>query len=160
MTGGASRTRYPAPPAGAVSIDLEIPFHDVDVLEVAWHGHYPKYLELARTALVRARRLDTSEMRALGFRFYIAEIFMRHVAPLRYGDRARVVAWPVEIQNRLRIAYQIQNLTLGKLAAQGWTVMVTTDAAGELCLETPPVILERLCAPGPGSAAGLAEVLP
>jgi len=152
-------TRYPAPPAEAVGVELEIPFHDVDVLEVAWHGHYPKYLELARTALLRARTLDNAEMRVLGFRFYVAELFLRHVAPLRYGDRVRVMAWPVEIQNRLRIAYQVRNLTLGKLSAQGWTVMVTTDAAGALCLETPPPILERLCAPGPGSAAGLGEEL-
>jgi acyl-CoA thioester hydrolase len=147
------RTRYPAPPASAISIELEIPFHDVDVLEVAWHGHYPKYLELARTAFVRSRRLDTAEMRSLGYRFYVSEYFLRHVAPLRYGDRVRVHAWPVEIENRIRIAYQIQNLTLAKLAAQGWTVLVSTDADGELCLETPPPILERLRAPGPGSAA-------
>ncbi len=142
------QTRYPAPPPDAVDVELEIPFHDVDVLEVAWHGHYPKYLELARTAFVRARKLDNAEMRTLGYRFFIAEYFLRHVAPLRYGDRVRVVAWPVEIQN----------LTLGKLAAQGWTVLVTTDAAGELCLETPPPIVSRLCAPGPGSAAGLEDL--
>ncbi|HET6438006.1 MAG TPA: acyl-CoA thioesterase [Anaeromyxobacter sp.] len=145
-------TRYPGPPESAVAVELEVPFHDVDVLEVAWHGHYPKYLELARTAFVRARRLDNAEMRDLGYRFYVAEYFLRHVAPLRYGDRARVLAWPVEVQNRIRIAYQVQNLTLDKLAAQGWTVLVTTSAGGELCLETPAPILERLRAPGPGSA--------
>jgi acyl-CoA thioester hydrolase len=151
------RTRYPAPPPSAVSVELEIPFHDVDVLEVAWHGHYPKYLELARTALIRSRRLDNDEMRALGFRLYVSEYFLRHVAPLRYGDRVRVHAWLVEVENRIRIAYQVQNLTLKKLAAQGWTVLVSTNAAGELCLETPAPVLERLRAPGPGSAEPLDE---
>ncbi len=150
-------TRYPAPPASAVSVELEIPFHDVDVLEVAWHGHYPKYLELARTAFMRARRLDTPEMRQLGYRFYVSEYFLRHVAPLRYADAVRVHAWPVEIESRLRIAYQIRNVTLGKLAAQGWTVLVSTDAAGNLLLETPAPILDRLLAPGPGSAADVEE---
>lgn len=147
------KTRYPAPPRSAVAVELEIPFHDVDVLEVAWHGHYPKYLELARTAFVRTRGLDNAEMRKLGYRFFVSEFYLRHLAPLRYGDRARVFAWPVEVENRLRVAYQIQNLTLAKLAAQGWTVLVTTDAEGVLCLETPPPLLERLRAPGPGSAA-------
>ena len=145
-------TRYPAPPESAVAVELEIPFHDVDVLEVAWHGHYPKYLELARTAFVRSRLLDNDEMRTLGYRFYVSEYFLRHLAPLRYGDRVRVFAWPVEVQNRIRIAYQVQNLTLQKLAAQGWTVLVTAEQEGELCLETPAPILERLRAPGPGSA--------
>ena len=35
-----------------------MPFHDVDALHVVWHGHYYKYLELARevTNLTLARR--------------------------------------------------------------------------------------------------------
>jgi acyl-CoA thioester hydrolase len=151
------KTRYPAPPPAAISVEIEIPFHDVDVLEVAWHGHYPKYLELARTALVRSRRLDNADMRALGYRFYVAEYSIRHLAPLRYGDKVRVHAWLAEVENRLRMLYQIRNLTLDKLAAHGWTVMVTTDREGVLCLETPPAILERLLAPGPGSFSPGAE---
>ncbi|HVO17973.1 MAG TPA: acyl-CoA thioesterase [Anaeromyxobacter sp.] len=143
--------RYPAPPPSAVSAELEIPFHDVDILGLAWHGHYPKYLELARTALIRSRRLDAPEMLGLGFRFVVAESYLRHLAALRYGERARVFAWLAEVENRLRIAYQVHNLTAGKLAAQGFTVLVTTTAEGELCLETPPPILERLRAPGPGA---------
>ena len=35
------------------SVELEVPFHDVDVMHVAWHGHYVKYFELARCALLR-----------------------------------------------------------------------------------------------------------
>ena len=31
---------------------IEIPFHDVDVIGVVWHGHYFKYLEIARCALL------------------------------------------------------------------------------------------------------------
>ena len=146
-------TRYPAPPEDAVSIELQVPFHDVDVLEVAWHGHYAKYLELARTAWMRARSLDAADMRALGFRFFVTEYFLRHLAPLRYGDQVQVQAWPVEVQNRIRIAYRVQNRTTGRIAAQGWTVLVSTDAAGELFLQTPEPILARLRAPGPGSAA-------
>lgn len=145
--------RHPAPPPAAVAVELEIPFHDVDVLEVAWHGHYPKYLELARTALMRARRLDNDDLRALGFRFLVVESHLRHLAPLRYGERARVSAWLLEVENRLRVAYQVENLSTGRLAAHGWNVLVTTRPGGELCLETPPPVLERLRAPGPGAAA-------
>ena len=34
------------------SIEVEIPFHDVDMMAVAWHGHYVRYIELARCALL------------------------------------------------------------------------------------------------------------
>ncbi len=136
--------RHPAPPAEAVAVELEIPFHDVDVLEVAWHGHYPKYLELARTALMRDRRLDNDDLRALGFRFLVVESHLNHLAPLRYGERAQVSAWFLEVEHRLRIAYQVRSLATGGLVAHGWNVLVTTLPTGELCLETPAAILGRL----------------
>ena len=64
-------TRHRTPPPSAVSVELEVPFHHVDVLEVA------------RTALLRSRRLDAPDMRALGYRFYVAESHIRHVFPMR-----------------------------------------------------------------------------
>ena len=149
---GPLRPRHPPPPAEAVAVELQIPFHDVDVLEVAWHGHYPKYLELARTALMRARGLDNQDLRTLGYRFLVVESHLKHISPLRYGERAKVSAWFLEVESRLEVAYQVLNLTSGRVAAVGSNVLVTTCAGGELCLETPSSILERLCAPGAGSA--------
>lgn len=146
------RSRFPPPPPSAVAVELEIPFHHVDVLGIAWHGHYPKYLDRARTALLRARRLDTEDLRCLGFRLVVSESFLHHASPLRYADRVRVSAWLGSVENRIDITYQLRNLTTGALAAEGWTAFVTISADGALCLETPPPILERLRAPGPGSA--------
>jgi len=145
-------TRHRTPPPSAVSVELEVPFHHVDVLEVVWHGHYPQYLEVARTALLRSRRLDAPDMRALGYRFYVAESHIRHVFPMRYADRVRVVAWFREIENRLDIAYDVLNLTRDCRCAQASSVLVTTTHEGTLCLATPEPILERLRAPGPGQA--------
>ncbi|WP_343034423.1 hypothetical protein [Candidatus Methylobacter favarea] len=34
------------------AVDIEIPFHDIDMMEVVWHGHYAKYFESARCALL------------------------------------------------------------------------------------------------------------
>ncbi len=143
----AARARLPVPPASATAVELEIPFHDVDVVGIAWHGHFPKYLDLARTALLRARRLDVEDLRDLGYRFLISESFLRHASPLRYRDRVRVTAWLGEVDNRIDISYQVLDLTTGALAAEGWTVLVTTRADGTLCLETPAEILERLRLP-------------
>ena len=33
-------------------IELVVPFFDVDMMEVVWHGHYVKYFEEARCALL------------------------------------------------------------------------------------------------------------
>jgi acyl-CoA thioester hydrolase len=145
-------TRHRAPPDSAVSIEVEIPFHDVDLLQVAWHGHYSKYLELARTSLLRSRRLDAADMLALGYRFYVTESHIRHVFPLRYAELLRVSAWFHDVENRLDIAYDLFNLTHGRRCAQASTLLVTTTAEGTLCLATPDPLLERLRAAGPGQA--------
>lgn len=149
----SARVRFPPPPPAATAVELEIPFHHVDVLGIAWYGHYPKYLEAARTVLLRERRLDVEDLRVLGFRFVVSESFLHHASPLRYGERVRVTAWLGDVENRIDIAYQLRNLTTGALAAEGWTAFVTVRADGSLCLETPPEVLERLRAPGPTAAS-------
>jgi acyl-CoA thioester hydrolase len=140
------------PPASAVSVEVEIPFHDVDLLNVVWHGHYAKYLELARTALLRARRLDAADLLELGYRFFVSESHVRHVFPMRYAERLRVSAWFLDVENRLNIAYDLVNLTQQRGCAQATTVLVTTTDQATLCLETPAPLLARLRAPGPGQA--------
>ena len=34
------------------SLNIDIPFFDVDAYRVVWHGNYPKYIEMARCALL------------------------------------------------------------------------------------------------------------
>ena len=131
-----------------VSIELEVPFHDVDGLQVVWHGHYLKYFELARTALMRSRDLDVPDLTALGYRQLVVETQCRHTFPLRYGERFRVDAWFRDVDYRLCVAYELTNLVHDRRAARGHTTLVTTDAEGRLLLVTPQAILDRLD-PGP-----------
>lgn len=138
------------PSASAVSIELEVPFHDVDSLQVVWHGWYCKYLELARTALLRSRCIDAPDMIQLGYKFYVVETHLRHLRPATYGDRLRVTSWFTEVENRIGISSVIENLTRGQRCSLGATVLVTTDRDGVLCYETPAPVLDRLRAPGPG----------
>jgi acyl-CoA thioester hydrolase len=128
----------------AVNIELEIPFHDVDSLGVVWHGHYYKYMELARTALLRSLDLEVQQIRDLGYRLYVIETRCRYAFPLRYAERARVAAWIKDVDNRITIAYEVYNVTAGRRAARGHTVLASTDAEGNLLLETPDAIRRRL----------------
>ena len=45
----------------SASIDVTVAFHDIDIIGVMWHGHYLKYLETARWALMD--RLDLNQQR-------------------------------------------------------------------------------------------------
>lgn len=127
-------------------IELEVPFHDVDPLGVVWHGHYYKYLELARTQLLRSRGLDAGELIGKRYRFYVIESKCRHAFPLRYGERARVTAWVRDTRHRVLIAYEVRNLTQARRSARASTVLATVDAENNLLLETPDEIQRRLLA--------------
>ncbi len=131
-------------PAEAVSCEFEVPFHDVDALRIVWHGHYYKYLEAGRTALMRSCNLDVPEVAALDLRMVVIDAHCRYTYPLQYADRVRVAAWFTEVSPRIVIAYRLYNLSHNRCAARAQTTLVTTDANGRLLLETPHVLLERL----------------
>ena len=49
----------PDPPGRPrAEVELEVPFHDIDAMQIVWHGRYVKYLEQARTALMRGLGFD------------------------------------------------------------------------------------------------------
>jgi len=125
-------------------VELTVPFHDVDPLGVVWHGHYLKYLELARTALLQPLGLDGDELVATGHRMFISDVRCRHVSPLRYRDRVRVTAWLREWEQRIYVAYDVHNLASARQAARAHTVLVVTDAEGKLLFEVPELLRARI----------------
>jgi acyl-CoA thioester hydrolase len=131
-------------------VEHEVPFHDVDLTHRVWHGHYYKYLELARTALFRSRGLDDETLVPKRFALYVVETRCRYTSPLRYRDRMRISAWFRDVERRLCIAYEITNLSRGHRAARGLTTIAIVAPDGKLCMETPREILDRIRLPAPG----------
>ena len=134
----------------AATIEVEVPFHDVDAMNVAWHGHYVKYFELARCALLRRFDYDYPQMQDSGYLWPIVECHLKYVRPARYSQRLRVEATLVDYENRLKIAYAISDAVSGERLTKGYTTQVAVDAATrELQFVSPPVVLaklERACA--------------
>jgi acyl-CoA thioester hydrolase len=131
-------------PEHAVSVELDIPFHDCDPLFVVWHGHYFKYLEAARQALLRSFGLDVPDLVAMGFRMYVADTRCRYTFPLTYGERARVTAWISELAPLIKVVYDVFNGTRGRRSARASTLLAVTDDTGALLTTLPQQILARL----------------
>ena len=127
-----------------VKENLEVPFHDVDALKVVWHGHYYKYLEIARTELFRSRGIDGSDIIELGMSLVVIESQCRYVSPLRYGDRVQVAAWFRDLTYRIMVDYEVINLTNNVRAARAHTSLVTTTLDGTMYRRTPEPLLARL----------------
>jgi acyl-CoA thioester hydrolase len=132
-------------PVLAASGFVEVPFHDVDAMNVCWHGNYLKYFEIGRAALLRAFDYDYREMQASGYLWPIVEAHLKYVRPATYGQQLEVRAELLEYQNRLKIGYTIVDRASGTRLTKGYTIQVAVDAASqELQFESPPVVFEKL----------------
>ncbi len=126
-------------------ISLEPAFHDCDPMNVVWHGHYFKYLEIARCALLRRFDYDYPQMQASGWLWPVVDARIKYVRPLHYGQALRVRARIVEWENRLRIDYEILDGSSGERLTRAHTIQVAVDATtGELQYVCPPVLWQRL----------------
>ena len=111
----------------SVEIDATVAFHDIDVARVAWHGHYLKYFENARWALMDrlGYGLDTMLGKAEGWPIVSLEV--KYLRPSRFGDILRVRAGLVEWESRLVINYLATNAATGERVARAQTTQVLVD---------------------------------
>jgi acyl-CoA thioester hydrolase len=128
-----------------VEIGVEVPFHDVDLARIAWHGHYLKYLENARWALMDrlGYGLDTMLDSAEGWP--IVDLQVKYVRASRFGDRLRVRAALVEWEYRLVINYLITDERTGERVARAQTAQVAVDMPnGTMRFGLPARFIERV----------------
>ncbi|MFT3929552.1 MAG: acyl-CoA thioesterase [Spongiibacteraceae bacterium] len=125
--------------------EIEIPFHDVDMLRVAWHGHYAKYFEIARGKLMDSIGYNYAEMVESGYAWPVIEMHVRYAQGLHYQQRIRVQASLVEYENRLKVDYLISDAATGRRLTRGYTIQVAvTMPGGELCFESPKILFDKL----------------
>jgi acyl-CoA thioester hydrolase len=124
---------------------IEIPFHDVDAVGVAWHGHYVKYLEIARCALLDKIDYNYPQMKASGYAWPVIDLRIRYPQPLYFQQKVRVKAWLVEWENRLKVSYLIEDLETGQRLTKAYTVQVAIDMeSGEMLYVSPGILFQKL----------------
>jgi acyl-CoA thioester hydrolase len=129
----------------SAEVEIEIPFFDVDPMQVAWHGHYVKYFEVARCALLRKIDFDYPQMEASGYHFPVVEIYLRYVNPARFGQVVLATAEVLEYENRLKIGYRISDRASGQRLTKGWSVQVAIDAkTRDLQFVSPRILVEKM----------------
>ncbi|GAC1029984.1 acyl-CoA thioesterase [Pseudomonas sp. No.21] len=133
--------------AGVIQAEVEVlvPFFDVDMMEVVWHGHYVKYLEVARCALLDKLGHNYSQMRDAGYAWPIIDLQLRYIRGARFGQRIVVRADLVEWENRLKINYLITDAATGERLTRGSSVQVAVEiATREMLLASPRVFVDAV----------------
>ncbi|MBR9828050.1 MAG: acyl-CoA thioesterase [Oceanospirillales bacterium] len=127
------------------AVELDIPFHDVDIMRIAWHGHYAKYLEIARCALLEQIDYNVPQMEASGYAWPVIDMRIRYAQPLHFQQKIRVEASLTEWEHRLKIDYMIKDAVSGKRLTKAYTVQVAVAIeSGEMLYASPAVLLQKL----------------
>jgi len=127
------------------SIEIEVPFHDVDSMHIVWHGHYSKYFELARCKLLESFGYCYKSMAESGYAWPVVDMRLKYVSSAKFGQTIKVTATLKEWEYRLKINYEIADALTGEKLTKGYTTQVAIDMnTKEMCYESPPVLAERL----------------
>ncbi|MEZ4616957.1 MAG: acyl-CoA thioesterase [Caldilineaceae bacterium] len=140
-------TEHPADSTSRLSCEIELApaFHDLDPMNIVWHGHYVKYLELARCALLQQIGYDYPQMQESGYLWPIVDMRLKYVRPATYAQKLKVRANIVEWECRLKIDYEIHDAQSGERLTRASTVQVAVDArTRELLYVCPKVLWEKL----------------
>lgn len=128
-----------------VEVEIDIPFFDVDMMEIVWHGHYVKYLEVARCALLDRLQHNYLQMRDSGYGWPVIDLQIRYIRPLLFQQRIRVRVDLVEWEHRLKLHYLISDAATGERLTRASTVQVAVDLASrEMQLASPRVFVDAV----------------
>jgi acyl-CoA thioester hydrolase len=132
---------------GAISaaVEVTVPFHDVDLAGIVWHGHYLKYLENARWAVMERIGFGLDAMIASEFLWPIIDVHVKYVRPARYGDRLRIQASLVEWEMRLAINYLLVDCKDEGRIGRAQTVQVAVDKESHtMQFASPACLVDRV----------------
>lgn len=107
-------------PGRSHEVQLRVPFHDLDPMEVVWHGNYLKYFDIARFALFREGGIDLYRYsREHDLLFPVIKTATKHIISLRHGEEFRVRATAREAAIKIVLDFEIHRTADGQTCAKG-----------------------------------------
>jgi acyl-CoA thioester hydrolase len=129
----------------SATISYKVQFHDLDPMDIVWHGNYLRIMELARSELLDVIGYNYPQMRDSGFAWPIVDLRVKYVKSIRFGQTVNVTATILEHEYRLKIGYLIRDASMGIRLTKAHTIQVAVSIeTGELCLESPPVLFSKI----------------
>jgi acyl-CoA thioester hydrolase len=114
---------------------LRVPFHDLDPLQMVWHGNYLKYFDIARFGLFKQAGVDLYQYLVRNqIAFPVTRCSIKHILPLRFEDEFICKATVVEAVYKIVIAFEIRLADNGKIC--------TRAKSEQLCVKMPEMEMQ------------------
>ena len=126
-------------------MEIKVPFQDVDIMGIVWHGNYLRYFEEVRAELLDKINYGYFQMKESGYAWPIVDVKIKYIKPLKLQQKVRIVAKIVEYECGLKIEYEIFDRETNDRLTTGYTTQVAIDMKNnEMCLTSPKVFLKKL----------------
>ena len=126
-------------------IQLKIPFQDVDIMGIVWHGNYFRYFEEARAELLSKIDYGYFEMKQSGYEWPLVDTRVEYIKPLHLQQTILVKVCLAEYERHLKIEYEIFDLASGERTTKGYTTQVAVNMENnEICFTSPKILLDKL----------------
>ena len=99
---------------------MKVAFHDLDPMQVVWHGNYLKYFDVARFGLFADAGIDLYDyMINRHYVFPVTRSSIKHIAPLRPFDEFICRGTVVEAEYKIVMDFEIRLAEDDQLCARG-----------------------------------------
>ena len=101
-------------------ITLRVPFHDLDPLQIVWHGNYLKYFDMARFGLFDQAGVDLYRyFQTHHVIFPVTRCTAKHIIPLRFGEEFVCRATVLEAVYKIVLGFEIRRPGDGQVCTRG-----------------------------------------
>lgn len=122
--------------------EIKIPFYDLDMMGIVWHGNYVKYMEEARCDLFSKLNYTYMDMKADGIAYPVAKMETKFIGSA-YFDKVIIVKTSlVEIEPGLRMKYEIFDKETSKKLFSASTLQIAVDINTRQTLYEAPIGLK------------------
>ena len=127
------------------TIEVKVPFYDVDAMEVAWHGNYVKYMEQARCQLLDLIDYNYPQMKASGYMWPVIELKIKYIKPLLFRQKIAIEAKITEHEYGLRVDFEFRDVATNIRLTKAYTKQVAVKAVtNEMCLISPDILKNKI----------------
>ena len=128
----------------SITTKMEVPFYDVDAMQIVWHGNYIKYMEKARCELLNSINYNYLAMEESGYIWPVVDLRLKYVKSAKFGQVIYVEAVLVEYESRLKIAYRIYDAD-NNVLTKAYTIQVAVDInTNEMKFASPKILIDKL----------------
>ena len=127
-------------------VRMIVPFHDVDSMQIVWHGNYMKYFDITRFSLFKKADIDLYELyKESQYILPITRSSVKYIIPLCHNDEFICKACVLQAKAKIVMDFEIRLVKNGKLSTKGSSEQVAVKMPEkEIMFEIPKEISKPL----------------